>query len=104
MALKGSASPSMIQGETALPAVTYTPGMRLNLRLQVTGTSPTTLRLKVWPATAAEPTGWQLGAVDSTTAMQSAGAVGITAYLSSSATNAPVVVKVSDLSARPAVG
>jgi hypothetical protein len=73
----------------------------LNVRLQVTGTSPTTLRLKVWPATAAEPAAWQLTGTDSAAGLQVAGAVGVTAYLSSGATNAPIVLRMSGLSARP---
>lgn len=101
VALRGTSTVVTIQSELALAGVTYAPGMQLNVRLQVTGTGPTTLRLKVWPATATEPTGWQRSATDATASLQSAGAVGISSYLSSSATNAPVVLRMSGLTARP---
>ncbi len=64
-------------------------------------TAGTTVRLKVWPAGQPEPAAWQTTATDTTAALQAPGAVGIGAYLSSSATNAPVTVRVSGLSARP---
>ena len=46
--------------ETALtsatiPGLTYAAGESLNIRLQVSGTSPTSLKSKVWKSTAAEP-------------------------------------------------
>ena len=37
---------------------TYTAGMPLRMRLQVTGTSPTTVRAKVWPAWGADQPDW----------------------------------------------
>ena len=80
--------------ETALktvvvPGVTYTPGMVLNVRLQVTGTSPTTLSSMVWANGTTQPATWQATTTDSTSILQVAGAVGLLAYLSGSATNAP---------------
>jgi hypothetical protein len=100
-ALRGSSTEAEIQPVRRLTGVTYAAGTQLNVRFQVTGTSPTTLRLKVWPAGSAEPTAWQLTATDAGAALQNPGAVGVTAYLSSSATNAPVVVRMSALTARP---
>ncbi|GAA3608852.1 PKD domain-containing protein [Microlunatus ginsengisoli] len=94
-------------GETALstlivPGLTYTPGARLNTRLQVTGTAPTTIRGKVWLSTAAEPSTWQVSATDSTAALQAAGSVGIHTYVSSSATNGPWVFRFDDFVAAQA--
>jgi hypothetical protein len=51
---------------TELPGLTAEPGTRLSVRVQATGTSPTTLRSKVWPATSGEPAGWQATATDAT--------------------------------------
>jgi hypothetical protein len=99
-ALKGTSTVTTIQPEIELPGITYAPNLQLTVRFQVTGTGPTTLRLKVWPASAAEPTAWQMSGTDTTTALQAPGAVGLTAYLSSSATNAPVVLRMSALTAR----
>ena len=81
-----------------LPGLAYAAGDRLNVRLQTIGTSPTTLNLKVWKAGTPEPTGWQRTATDSTAALQATGGIGLRAYLSSSATNAPVVATIDDLS------
>ncbi|MFY0407064.1 PKD domain-containing protein [Solicola sp. PLA-1-18] len=77
--------------------VTYAPGDRLLVRLRVTGTSPTTLQARVWKAGTTEPTAWQRTATDSTAALQAPGAVGVSSYLSSSATNAPLVLSLDDV-------
>ncbi|GAA2737171.1 PKD domain-containing protein [Pedococcus aerophilus] len=80
-----------------LAGVTYAAGDQLKVRLQVNGTTPTALRVKVWKSTATEPTAWSLTASDSTAAFQSAGSVGMYAYLSSSSTNGPVVYGLDQL-------
>jgi hypothetical protein len=100
-ALRGSSTAATVASAVVVPGVTYTAGKRLNVRMQVTGANPTTLRFKAWPATAAEPSSWLRTATDMGAGLQTAGAVGLTAYLSSATTNAPVVVRMSDLTARP---
>ena len=100
--LRGTASPVGIATAVTLPTtITYSAGSQLAVRMQVTGTNPTTVRLKVWPATQPEPTAWQTTATDTYAGLQTAGAVGLTTYLSGTVTNAPVVVRISALSARP---
>jgi PKD repeat protein len=103
-ALKGSATTTVLQGDLTLPGLTYSPGMRLNVRLQVTGTNPTSLRMKAWPVGMSEPTTWQRSVTDTAAALQAAGSVGFTSYLSSSSTTSPVVVRIDDLAARPTAG
>ncbi|MFT3970694.1 MAG: PKD domain-containing protein [Micropruina sp.] len=71
--------------------LTYSAGERLEVRLQVTGTSPTTLKAKVWKSGGTEPTAWTRTATDSTSGFQSAGWVAVYYYVSSSSTNEPVV-------------
>ncbi|MGO4595346.1 PKD domain-containing protein [Leifsonia sp. 2TAF2] len=87
----------LVNGNTlqAVPVggLTYTAGQQLNLRVQVVGTSPTTIQAKLWPATGAEPAAWQATVTDSTAGLQSTGSVGLRAYLSASATNTPVTVR-----------
>jgi PKD repeat protein len=101
-ALRGSSSPQTLAAAAPLPSPAgYGPGSGLEVRMQVVGTSPTTVRLKVWPSGTAEPSGWQRTATDSTAALQAPGGVGLTTYLSGSAGNAPVVLRMDDLSARP---
>lgn len=81
---------------TTVPGLTYAAGETLQVQFQVTGTSPTTLRAKVWKSTAAEPTSWTATSSDSTSGLQAAGSVGLYSYLSGSTTNAPVVVSYDD--------
>ena len=98
---------SMAGGATAtlsqlnLPGLTYAAGDQLQVRLQVTGTSPTTLRAKVWRAGETEPAGWVLSVTDTTSALQAAGGVGVMTYVSGSATNMPQTLRVDDLWAGP---
>jgi len=61
--------------------------------VQAVGTAPTTFRAKVWPATQAEPAAWQASVTDSTAGLQSAGSVGLRAYLSAAATVTPITVR-----------
>ena len=84
-----------------VPGLTYQNGARLNTRLQVSGTSPTTVRAKVWLSSSAEPSAWQVSATDSTPALQSAGSVGLHTYLSTSAANGPWTFRFDDFVARP---
>ena len=59
-----------------------------------------TVRAKVRPASGTEPPDWLVSATDSTAGLQGPGAIALTSYLSSNATNAPAVARISDLAAR----
>ncbi|WP_165478292.1 PKD domain-containing protein [Arthrobacter sp. S39] len=83
----------------AIPGLNYAVGDRLGIRLQVTGTSPTTVRARVWELGTAEPSSWQRTVTDSTAALQAAGSIGVMTYLSGSATNAPITVLLDDVRA-----
>lgn len=93
-----------VGGETVLgsfnPGLTYAAGEELQLRLRVTGQSPTTISAKVWKVGTAEPAAWQVTVQDSTAALQGTGAIGFSTYLSGSATNWPVTVRYNDLLAQ----
>jgi PKD repeat protein len=77
-------------------------GTKLSVRLQVTGTAPTTVRAKVWRAGTTEPSVWQVQTTDSTSGLQKAGGLALATYISGSATNVPVTAAWSNLSAVPA--
>ena len=94
-------SEAVIQTVATVPGVTVAAGDGLQVRFQVSGAGTTALAAKVWKSGTAEPAAWLLESSDSTAALQSSGAVGLWAYLSGSATNAPVVLSVDDLDARP---
>lgn len=80
-----------------LPSIGFTAGDELNIKLQVLGTTPTTLSAKAWKQGSTEPAAWQLTATDSTAAMQAPGGIAVTNYLSGSATNGPLTVSYLDL-------
>lgn len=96
--LSGNTETTLGQFVTGL---SVTAGQQLQLRVQATGTSPTTLRAKAWRTGTAEPGSWQLSTTDNTVAaLQAAGNVGLLAYLSGSATNAPVNALFDDFTVR----
>jgi len=76
-------------------------GERLAVRLQVTGSSPTTVRGKVWKVGTTEPAAWRLTATDSTPELQDAGGVGYALSLSGNVTTGGNVVRLDDLWAGP---
>jgi PKD repeat protein len=93
----GTGAETMLTSETSVPGLTATPGTPVRVRVQVTGTSPTTLRARAWAASSVEPTTWTVTTTDPTAALQSTGSVGVFAYLSSAASNAPITVSYDDL-------
>lgn len=102
----GAVQLSLMRGGTALqaltiPGITYDTGEQLQVRLQVVGTSPTTISGKVWQVGTAEPAAWQLSTTDATAALQAAGGLGLSVYVSGSATVVPLTVAFDDLVAQP---
>ena len=86
-----------------VPGLSYATLDKLQLHVQVFGTSPSTLRAKIWPAGATEPAAWQVSATDATVGLQQPGAIGVAAYLSGSSTSVPLTVAFSNLSAAATV-
>lgn len=74
----------------------------LRMRFKVTGTGTTTLTGKAWKVGTNEPGSWQVSTTDSQAQLQAAGAVGVKAYVSGSATNAPLTVTLDNLLVREA--
>ncbi|WP_395242993.1 PKD domain-containing protein [Agromyces sp. MMS24-K17] len=91
----------VIQAATTVPGLNIVAGDKLRMRVQVVGTSPTTIRGRVWEVGTPEPTTWQRSATDATVGLQATGGVGFSAYLSGSATSAPYTLSVDDLVATP---
>jgi hypothetical protein len=88
----GAGSSTTLVASKVITGLTYGAGDSLNLRVQATGTNPTTVRSKVWKAGTTEPTTWQVSATDATSALQAAGSVTLMSYLSGTSTNAPAVL------------
>ncbi len=76
--------------------LTYQAGDVLKLRLDVSGSGTSTLRGTIWASSDTEPTTPQISSSDTTSELQSAGAVAIAGYLSGSATNGPLSVSVDN--------
>lgn len=83
-------------GEKIVSGVTQASNQFLWLRAQVKGANPTTINLRLWADGKPEPTAWLYTITDTTSGLQSAGSVGLRAYLATSATNAPVTFKFDD--------
>lgn len=63
----------------------------VNVKVWVSGTSPTKIYVKVWRTSESEPDAWQYSEFDSSSPMQAAGKVGVRVYLSSAATHTVTV-------------
>lgn len=102
----GTVQTHLMRGATAVrggtvAGLTYAAGDQLRVRLQVTGTSPTQLNVKVWKVGDAEPTAWTYSLSDSTAGFQSAGSLGLQSYLFGTVTNGPIAIRFSDFRSVP---
>ncbi|WP_431278884.1 PKD domain-containing protein [Leifsonia poae] len=89
----------VVQNGVAVAGVTVTPGAKLDIRIKVTGTSPTLIESRAWLDGTPEPTTWQRSVSDSTAELQAPGGLGITGYLSGGVANSPVTLTVDDVTA-----
>jgi CSLREA domain-containing protein len=80
-----------------VPGLTHSPNSWYRVRVQVTGASPTAIRIKAWADGQAEPRDWQYAVSDSTNALQVPGSVGLRPVLAANSTNAPVLYGIDDL-------
>ena len=87
---------TQIGSAVAVPSVNFASGF--TLRGQVTGTNPTTIRIKAWVGT--EPAAWQYTATDSL-GPQVAGRGGLRGYTSGSTSNVAADVPVRQLPRQP---
>ncbi|MCU1557980.1 MAG: hypothetical protein JWN09_1975 [Microbacteriaceae bacterium] len=83
---------------------TYVAGTSLTLRTQISGTSPTTIKAKVWPTGTSEPAAWGVTATSSASGLQSAGSIGVVSYASSTITNGPLLAKYDNFVASSGTG
>lgn len=60
----------------------YKAGQKLHLRVSVSGTKPTEIKIRVWASGKKEPSKWQVVTTDSTAKLQAPGSVGVTAQSS----------------------
>ena len=79
-----------LTANTAIPDMAQEANKDFWVRFQVSGTSPTTLKIKAWYDGWKEPTYWNSETTDSTINLQQAGSAGLRVYLSSAVSNAPI--------------
>ena len=89
-----------LTAEFAVPNASIASSASVRVRFQVTGTSPTVLRARAWPATGTEPAAWLVSATDSAVPLQASGSIGLYTYLSGLSTVSPVTVRFGAFSAR----
>lgn len=65
---------------------------------QVSGTNPTTIKVRAWADGTSEPSTWQYTATDSSAAVQTAGSVGLRLWVAKAATTAPITFSFDDYS------
>ena len=70
----------------------------LRVRVEASGSDPTSLRLRAWPATEPEPNEWHVSVIDWTGQLQGGGAIGI-GWQTDAQETSPVVLHFSMLSA-----
>jgi hypothetical protein len=72
-------------GKTRKLASSYKAGKAYYVKIQTSGTYPTTIKVKAWASGKKEPSKWAIVTTDATVALQAAGVVGVNAYLGSAA-------------------
>jgi CSLREA domain-containing protein len=77
--------------------LTYAAATELLVRVQASGSAPTTVRVRVWRAGTAEPTTWMQTLTNSAAALQSGGSVSLGARRSLTESGGPVLVSFDDL-------
>ena len=92
-----SGTAETVLGPEVASGLTRVQGTAVNVRFQVIGTSPTTIRGRAWAVGSTEPTTWTFTDTDSTAALQHAGTVGLRATTSSTSTNVPITFRFDNL-------
>jgi CSLREA domain-containing protein len=96
----GGVETSLGSGEVRVTGLTPVVGSFIWLHATFSGTNPTAITLRAWADGSPEPATAQVSLSDGTAALQAPGTVGLRAYLSASATNAPVTMTFDDITAR----
>ena len=88
--------------ETDIGSMVVVPGLShpanaiIHFRAQVSGASPTTLKVRAWADGTTEPTTWTYSQTDSNASLQAAGALGLRTYIASATSNAPITFSFDD--------
>ncbi|MBW3084143.1 hypothetical protein KEM60_00327 [Austwickia sp. TVS 96-490-7B] len=69
-----------------VPGLTHKAGTDYEIRVQVTGSAPTQVKVKMWVSGETEPSAWTVETTDTTDSLQKAGGIAVQTYLSGTAT------------------
>ncbi len=94
-------SSSALIGAEASTGLAMVPNQFYRVRMNVMGTNPTTIKIKVWVDGTAEPAGWNVSVTDASASLQTSGAVGITTWVQGT-TPLPLTFSFDDLVVRVA--
>ena len=92
-------SENVVVAEHQVAGLTETADQAFHVRFTVTGSTPTSLSVKVWADGTAEPVAYSLTGSDSDPSVQGAGGVGVRAYIGGASTDAPVLFSIDDFRA-----
>ena len=87
---------SSLGTSVTVPGLVPAAGSYIWLRAQVTGTNPTTIKVRAWRDGDVEPSTWQFTATNSLAALQGTGGVGLASYIGSGTSNVPVTFAFDD--------
>jgi CSLREA domain-containing protein len=73
-----------------VPGLTLSANSWIRFRAQISGSNPTTIRVRAWADGQAEPSTWNYTITDTSAGLQNAGSVGLRVYVGRPATNAPM--------------
>jgi hypothetical protein len=87
---------SALGSSVVVPGLTQSANSFLWVRAEITGASPTTIRVKVWADGQSEPADWNYSVTNSQSGLQGPGSVGLRTYLGSGGSNAPLTISFDD--------
>jgi hypothetical protein len=87
---------TFLGSEQGVPGLNHVPGSYIWVHGQVTGINPTTIRMRAWADGQPEPATWHYTVTDSEPKLQKAGQVGLRTFVTTGASNLPIVFSFDD--------
>ncbi len=100
-AYKLAGSAAVIVGSEINTGLASAPNTWYRVRMNVTGTNPTTIKIKVWADNVGEPAAWTVTVTDASASLQVPGVAGLSSY-SGGSSSYPMTFSVDDFALRPA--
>ena len=85
--------------DMVVQGLAHVPGSFLNVRAEIVGATPVSIRAKVWANGSQEPAAWSYSVTDGSNLLLRPGAVGVRAYVQGGTTNTPVTYGFDDFTA-----